>query len=280
MIALKRAFWCLALALVLPVHAFAQNAPGDDGPLRYQYMVDFWRTSPPGAAPGADPSEAAPGRIFPTKILLDRKTIPRAEAALFERKARLIVDALLAQPSFRDVRGTSLQPQIKIGQTRFGKLWATISIFTIAIDLANPATTKTDGRYFTPGQQAELRVKVNSELPWIHEIPRSRGTYNGNMIGEAKGEPFPYVATNGRSPFVTKCCTYKKEQYEDWNDAFYDASLPGTRVQYVAAKAFFGTYHRGLWDGTHPPTSKVGRMIAALLMVDWPGLVRRMEVLG
>ncbi|NIJ19153.1 hypothetical protein FHS95_000822 [Sphingomonas naasensis] len=273
----------VALALV-PLPAGAQDA-GATGrwangePFRYHYFVTFWRASPPGTTLGETPDEAARGRIFPAEIDYQSDAVPRAQAALFARKARLAVDALLAQPSLREIRGFSLRPRIRIDRFRSGRFSASVSIFVTDLRLALPTTVRSEGGYFTPDQPAaEIRVKINSLLDWNLEDPETLGSYNGTPVAIAKTEPFVYVTANGRTPIVPGDTPRQSKQI--YNMDFYDAALPPTRVQYVAARAFYGSWHRGLWDGTAPPTGKVGRMVAAILMVDWRDLVRRMEAAG
>lgn len=286
MIVRTATFACLAMLVLATAPARAQDASAtgrwaNGESFRYDYFVKFWRASPPGTTLGETPDETAPGRIFPTRIDYQSNALPRTRAALFVRKAQLAVDALLAQPSLREIRGFSLQPRIRIDRYRSGRFFSTVSIFVADLRLANPATTRIDGRYFTPDQPAaEIRVNLNGGLDWNQESPVTLGSYNGNPVANAKAEPFVYVATNGRAPILPACCDYRHQPTEDYNKSFYDDTLPGTRIQYLAARAFYGSWHPGLWDGTAPPTSKVGRMVAAILMVDWRDLARRMEAIG
>lgn len=250
----------------------------DGTPFRFHYMVDFWRRSPPGTTLGETADERAPGQVLPAVVATDGRPISAAERALFERKARVALDALLAQPSLRDPHGYAVRPRISIGRDRFGGLSAIVSIFLPRIKLANPRTTQVNGRYFTPDEAPQLDLRINSRLLWLNEIPVRRGRYNGVPTGEAKGEPFLHVATNGRDPLVDTCCDYKGQPQNDWNPDFYDRARPGSEIQYVSGMVKYDNHRRGaLWDGTAPPDGPVPRLVAALFMVDWQDVVPRMR---
>ncbi|MBB4840607.1 hypothetical protein HNP52_003699 [Sphingomonas kyeonggiensis] len=273
----------LALALAAsPVHAqddAARTGRWADGTeFRFHRYVNFWRQSPPGTTLGETADERAPGRVLPALLSTDGRPIPAAERALFERKARIALDALLAQPSLRDPHGYAVRPRIMISRDRFGRLSATLSIYAPRIRLANPQTTNVAGRYYTPDEAPELRVRINHGQLWLNETPVRRGRYNGALTGEAKGEPFFHVATNGRDPFIATCCDYKGRPQDDWNPNFYDPARPGSEIQYVSGMVIYDNHRRdALWNGTSPPDGPVPRLLAALFMTDWTDVTRRMS---
>ncbi len=273
----------LMLALSAPpAHAqddAARTGRWADGtPFRYHRYVDFWRSAPPDPMLGETADARAPGQVLPAILSTDGRPISAAERALFERKARIALAALLAQPSLADPHGYAVSPRIRIGRDRFGRLSATLSIFAPRIRLADPRTTRIDGRHYTPDEAPELRVRINHGQQWSSEIPVRRGRYNGALTGEAKGEPFFHVATNGRDPLVTTCCDYQGRPQADWNPNFYDPARPGSEIQYVSGMVIYANYRRdALWDGTAPPDGAVPRLVAALFMTDWTEVTRRMN---
>ncbi|WHU00911.1 MULTISPECIES: hypothetical protein [unclassified Sphingomonas] len=273
----------LVLALAAPPADAQDDAArtgrwADGTEFRFHRYVNFWRQSPPGTMLGETDDERAPGQVLPALLSTDGRPISAAERALFERKARVALDALLAQPSLRDPHGYAVRPRISIGRDRFGRLSATLSIFAPRIRLADPRTTNVAGRYFTPDEAPELRVRINHGQQWLNEIPVRRGRYNGALTGEAKGEPFFHVATNGRDPLVSTCCDYKGQPQADWNPNFYDPARPGSEIQYVSGMVIYDNHRRGaLWDGTSPPDGPVPRLLAALFMTDWTDITRRMN---
>lgn len=266
----------------MPAHAqddAARTGSWADGtPFRYHRYIDFWRRSPPGTTLGETADERAPAQIVPVLLSTDGRPISAAQRALFERKARIALGALLAQPSLSDPHGYAVRPRIMIGRDRFGRLSATLSIYAPRIRLANPSTTNVAGRYYTPDEAPELRVRINYGQQWHNEIPVRRGLYNGVRTGEAKGEPFFYIATNGRDPFVTTCCDYKGNPQDDWNPDFYDSARSGSEIQYVAGMVVYDNHRRNaLWNGSALPDGPVPRLLAALFMTDWNDVTRRMN---
>jgi hypothetical protein len=278
---MRRAAMMLALTLSLflsvsPAHA--QNEGDVD--FHYQYMVDFWRENPPGTTLSDDPSENAPGYMWDTRVSRP-KGLPAKEAALLERRLKFILDTVLAQPPLQDIKGTSLLAYLSLERDRFGMMYGSVSLFAPTIRIGDPNTKSVNGRYYTfENNGPELRIKLNSGLSWRSaDRVRDLGTYNGANLAETGARPFLYVVNNGRTPIFADQFEYNDITYGKWNTDFYDRSLPPNKVQYLAGHIIHSARFEGLYEKTHPPTSNLGRLIAALYMVDWPATVRQLDAM-
>ncbi|QPQ54199.1 hypothetical protein IC614_07440 [Allosphingosinicella flava] len=251
----------------------------DGSKFLFDHMVSYWNDGVEESAPTELTDDTALGFIDEMKVVLQKKTIPKKEAALFERKLRLIAQEVLSQPSLRNIRGASLHPSIWIDQNRHGIMQGTFSVYAVPIRLNLSQTKNVNGRYWTPGTEGPmLEISLNSNLVYMTQSVREKGIYNNNPIAEIHETPFPYVANSDRRPIATLCCDHSGESYQEWdNDGFYNWTLPATKVQFLFGKVAHAAYHQGLRDGTHPPTSHLGRLFAALYMVNWPDVVRRIE---
>lgn len=267
----------------VPQSATAQDAGQtgqfEDGEFRYQYMADFWRSASPDVNEEGDENETARGHIAPIEVRFMRNDMPKKSASVFERKFRTVAEIILAQPSLRDIHGASLHPTIRIDHDRYGKLYGTLTIFALPIDLSNPKTTNINGRFSTPGAGPELKVSLN-DLSFSQggEIVRTRGRYNGAMLVE--NGIFPrLVMSNTGAPLTRQECCLDKKPYEEWNEKeFFDKSLPGTKVQSLGARVeWWASRYKGMGNMTESPTSNVGRLMSALLTADWADLMRRVE---
>jgi hypothetical protein len=269
----------LALILTLAVSpAQAQNE--SDDAFRYQYMVDFWRENPPGTTLSDDPGENAPGHLVDIRVA-HRTKLPPAQAALLERRLRLILNTLLEQPSLKDIKGSSLIVYLTLDRNLAGMPSGMVSIISGPIFWGHPHTKIINGRYHTEtSPQAELRIKLNGRLNWLNvERVRMLGSYEGSGLAEADAKPFLFVVNNGRTPIFSDSFVYNGISYGHWNKDFYDRSASPNKVQYLAGRIIHTAYYDGLYDGTHPPTSNLGRLMAALYMVDWPAVVQKLDAI-
>lgn len=85
--------------------------------------------------------------------------IPIAEIDLLRRRAMVAFDALMRQPSLRDVRGTSLHADINIAvvPTLDGVrlVGATFTLRAKSVIEGSSDTIQRDGRYLTPSRRAQ-----------------------------------------------------------------------------------------------------------------------------
>lgn len=245
-----------------------------------QSLLRYWRG--PSPSPGSTPSENAPGWYSRTAALnLHRPRsgppIPAAEAALMKRRLDLAFDALMAQPPLRDIRGTSLDAAVNIavvGTADGARLAHAVLSFnakTIVID--DPKTIQREGRYLTPWQEGTvLRVYLNP-----YEFVAARDVHaeamTGRIVHVRTGAAYGMLISDTGSPLPWRA--YSEAARFQHDRSWYAPGASGTHPLLVHASSYS---HENdlLRAGRLKPTAGYARLVAAMFMVDWADLHRRM----
>lgn len=276
----------LALALA-PVAALAGDAGQtgvlDNGaPFSFHYVVDFWRNAEPGATLSDDLNENAPGYINrQLTTFVHDKTMPKSEVDLIVRKLTLVYNALLEQPSLRDIRGNSLNGYINIRRLPNGAREADLSIAVTSIDLKNPQTLNKGGYFVTPaGERPSLVIGFNKPFEGLtNDKVVVAGTYNGIGIRYSRNEFGGYLSFSDRPLTVTKIDFPGAEPYEIKNPDFIDKTARPSKLQLLTMDMGMASTVRSFKSQKHSPTSGTARLIAAAFMADWPQIARQMEAM-
>lgn len=276
----------LALAtplLLRPLQALAQAGLPTD---RWapQSLLRYWRG--PSPSPGSAPSEVAPGWYSRTAALnLHRPRsgppIPAAEAALMKRRLDLAFDALMALPPLREICGTSLDAAVNIATVgtadgvRLVHAVLSINAKTIAID--DPKTIQREGRYLTPWQEgAVLRVYLNP-----YEFVAARDVHaeamTGRIVHLRTGAAYGMLVSDTVPSMPWRA--YSEAARLQHDRSWYAAGETGAHPLLVHASSY-AQENDLLRAGRLKPTASYARLVAAMFMVDWADLHRRMVATG
>lgn len=248
------------------------------------YLVEFWKRAPPGyVSPEDSPSLKAPGHVQPGFVDLPVHGPRRptaAQLATFRRRFDLAREALLSQPSLSDMRGAAINMQCRIESFADGvgidggRMSVEMGLSFRPLNLDNPATFQRDGRYYTPGEGSTLQVDVNAVRGFRE--PRLTPAFNvgPNTLFDAPRSLFGVYWINpdlGPLPpaFAGDSPTNNLDHIPRGGDP--------TRIHLLSARWTGGYSNSDVVQGELSPTSPKGRALAALYMVDWPALVRRMQ---
>ena len=245
-----------------------------------QSLLRFWRGPTPDL--GSDPSKTAPGWYSKATVLnLHQPNLgPRisaAEAALFKRRLDLAFDALMAQPSLRDIRGASLDAAINVAKVGTADgvrlIHAVLSFNAKTIVWGDPKTVEREGRYLTPWQEgAVLRLFLTP-----YEFVASRGVQTdaitGRVLHVRTGSAYGMLMAD-RAP--SEGWTARREAALMQHDrSWYEPGADGAHPMLVHASSY--TQENDLLRaGRLNPTSAYARLVAAMFMVDWQALHARM----
>ncbi|WP_106640110.1 hypothetical protein [Allosphingosinicella vermicomposti] len=275
----------LAAALILTVPAaavaqdFTKSGIFENGKsFPYHYLVKFWRNNPPGTTKGKTDDERAPGLITRKPVLnVHNSAVPKAEIALIERKLNIINDALYALPPLRDIKGSSLSSTINITKDGSGRPYATLLIGAAPLVLSSPATTQTNGRYFTKSNDVTfLTITFNGELRRLKsDEVELMGTYN-NVQVQKKGRNYDGFLVNSTRPVtVTNSETYDDDTYTSLvkNPDFFDRAARPSQLQLLTMEVGATKLAAGHEKGTADETLGASRLLAALYMADWKAIM-------
>jgi len=232
---------------------------------------------------GQNPSHDAPGQWHPTPTVIHVASSAGAkpeQVARLRRRLEVAYRALIRQPSLADPHGVSILPSINI--TRIfddegpGALTATLKIIARPIDLADPKTFKDkSGRYFTPGEGDGLEIVLNP-----HEVMLDRDT----LLEEVRNDVARLRLGSSTALLVSRNGA--------WNNGTWDPAALARR--WVRDTSWYETVPTGdqpmliyvgssrqqnnaLWNGRLRPDAGLSRLMAAVLMIDWPALYRQMQ---
>lgn len=231
----------------------------------YMPLIRFWEISGDQAM-GETPNERAPGQIMKTPGVYVHGNVSKADAGVVERKLKVALEALLAQPSLRAIHGSDIRTAINISRDITGQVQGSLRIAAYPINLSDPKTKIVNGRYSTPGEGASLYVWYNGRL---HDQSWDRvnlvGEYDGIKIqGILVGYAGIIVKSNRQ--FLTP-----SRNGEALNPDFFDTSRPAGDLQLL----WF--YPSSGFGDREAPTTWSARVAAAGYMADWNEIVRRME---
>lgn len=272
------------LALAVPaVPGAAQVALATD---RYApaTLLEFWRSHGPGATIGSDRSENAPGWYAPSaKLMLHQpasgQRISQAEADLLKRKLDIAFQALMSQPSLKDIRGASLQSGINVAvaPTDDGARLVTASLTLIAkpIHVDDPKTYALGGRYQTPWEEgASLTVVLNPYEIVSGLDPQPEGV-SGRTVALLTGAAALMIAA---APHQGEWNSREMAAKLQGDQSWYRSGTPGAHPMLVRVS---GTRqdNQELRSGKGKPTRPIARLAAAMYMTDWEAVQREMAAL-
>lgn len=237
-------------------------------------VVAFWRSHPAGAVVGDNPSANAPG-VFNLKPAFvsgaSQAGATAAEAALLTRRLQVALDALMSQPSLRDPHGVSVQSAINIRRINTddgrGALSATLNIISRPIRLDDSGTLRdAAGRYATPGEGATLLVTLNptdflrerdilGAEPFASGVRLIVGSSTAILLADKP------LAPGWSAPALGELWSHDRA----WTTS---AGGPGAAPMLIYLGASRQENER-LFQDRLPPTNNVGRLAAAIWMVDW-----------
>lgn len=276
-------FTMLGLTAIAPSVPAATAAPGDSRAPKK--LMQRWATGTP--SPGA----GLPGWYSRTPGLhvhqpISGPRIPVAEIDLLRRRAMLVFDALMLQPSLREVRGTALQADINISvvPTEAGVrlVGATFSINAKSVIEGKPGTILRDGRYITPSEEgAVLRVFLNPYDMLAHRQVLAEGVQGGSLqvrTGSAFGL---YVADrlpdyDPRSEYAWSPRPLAAQLQND--RSWYQPGAPGVHPL-LAHVSSYSQENDALRTDRLDPERPVARLAAAMFMTDWEDVRRRIKAL-
>lgn len=266
-----------------PVIPSAMAAPGDSRAPKK--LVQRWTVDK------ADPGAGLPGWYSKTPDIHVHQPknphlprIPLAEIDLLRRRAMVAFDALMQQPSLRDVRGTSVQADINISvvPTLDGVrlVAATFSLRAKSVIEGRPDTVLRDGRYITPSEEgAVLNVFLNPYDMMARRQVQAEGVQGNSLQVRTGGAYGLYVAD--RLP------DYDPDSEYAWGPRPLALQLQNDRSWYqpgaagvhplLAHVSSYAHENDALRGDRLSPDRPYARLAAAMFMVDWEDVQRRMK---
>lgn len=245
-----------------------------------QSLLRFWRAAAPQI--GDDPSQTAPG-WYPRSAVLNLHQpsngprITPEEAALLKRRIDLAFDALMAQPSLREVRGASIDAAVNVAKVATADgvrlIHAVLSLNAKTIVWGDPKTVERDGRYLTPWQEgAVLRLFLNP-----YEFVASRGVQTeavtGRILHVRTGSAYGMLVAD-QAP-AGEWAARREAAGMQHDRSWYEPRAVGVHPMLVHASSY-AQENDLLRAGRLRPTSGYARLVAAMFMVDWQALHARM----
>lgn len=210
--------------------------------------------------------------------------IPLAEIDLLRRRAMVAFEALMRQPSLRDVRGASLQADVNIAvvPTLDGVrlVGAILSINAKSVIEGKSDTIQRDGRYLTPSEEgAVLSVHLNPYDMMARRRVQAEGVERGSLqvrTGAAYGiyvaDRLPAYDPNSEYAWVPRPLALELQNDRSW----YQPVAAGVHplLAHVSSHSHENDDLRG--DRLNPDRP-LARLAAAMFMVDWEEVRRRMK---
>lgn len=270
----------LGLFAVAPVAA-VEAAPGDSRAPK-KLMARWSGDAPePGAGLPGWASKAPDIHVHQPRNLA---RIPIVEVDLLRRRAMVAFDALMRQPSLRDVRGTSLHADINISvvPTLDGVrlVGATFTLRAKSVIEGNPGTIQRDGRYLTPSEEgAVLSVFLNPYDMMARRQVQAEGLQRGGFQVRTVAAYGLYVAD--RLP------DYDPDTEYAWGPRPLALQLQHDRSWYQPGAAGVHPLLVHLSSYSHEndelrgdrlsPERPAARLAAAMFMTDWDDVRTRMK---
>ena len=276
----------LKLALVglfaaAPTMPVAEAAPGDSRAPKK--LMQRWTVEAP------DPGAGLPGWYSKMPDIHVHQPgnlarIPVAEIDLLRRRAMVAFDALMRQPSLRDVRGTSLQADINISvvPTLDGVrlVGATFSLRAKSVIEGNADTIQRDGRYVTPSEEgAVLSVFLNPYDMMARRQVQAEGVQRASFQVRTGAAYGLYVAD--RLPDYDPASEYawgprplalQLQHDRSW----YQPGAAGVHPLLVHVSSY-SHENDDLRSDRLSPERPAARLAAAMFMTDWEDVQRRMK---
>jgi len=274
----------LGLFVAAPATPAALAAPGDSRAPRK--LMERWAVGMPG------PGVGLPGWYSKTPDVHVHQPnnlpkIPVVEIDLLRRRAMVAFDALMRQPSLRDVRGTSLQADINISvvPTLDGVrlVSATFSLRAKSVVEGRPKTVLRDGRYIDPSEEgAVLNVFLNPYDMMARRQVQAEGVQGGGLqirTGSAYGlyvaDRLPDYDPNSEYAWAPRPLALELQNDRSW----YQPGAKGVHPLLVHMSSY-SQENDELRSDRLDPERPAARLAAAMFMTDWEGVVRRMKAVA
>ena len=271
----------LGLLFAAPAVPAAMAAPGDSRAPKK--LMARWAAGTP------DPGAGLPGWYSKSPDVHVHQPnnlarIPVAEIDLLRRRATVAFDALMQQPSLRDVRGTSLQADINISvvPTLDGVrlVGATFSIRAKSVVEGRPKTVLRDGRYIDPSEEgAVLNVFLNPYDMMARRRVQAEGVQGGGLqirTGSAYGlyvaDHLPAYDANSEYAWGPRPLALALQHDRSW----YQPGAAGVHPLLVHMSSY-SHENDDLRSDRLDPERPAARLAAAMFMTDWEDVRRRMK---
>lgn len=274
----------LGLFAVAPTVPAAEAAPGDSrAPKR---LMERWAVGSPGPGAGLPGWYSKTPDVHVHQPSNDAR-IPVAEIDLLRRRAMVAFDALMQQPSLRDVRGTSLQADINISvvPTIDGVrlVAATFSISAKSVVEGRAGVVQRDGRYIDPAQEgAVLRVFLNPYDMMARRQVQAEGVQGGGFqirTGSAYGlyvaDLLPAYDANSEYAWGPRPLALELQNDRSW----YQPGAAGVHPLLVHMSSY-SQENDDLRSDRINPERPAARLAAAMFMTDWEDVRRRMKAVA
>lgn len=271
----------LGLFVVAPAILAAHAAPGDSRAPK-KLMARWSGTAPePGAGLPGWASKAPDVHVHQPRNLA---RIPIAEIDLLRRRAMVAFDALMRQPSLRDVRGTSLHADINISvvPTLDGVrlVGATFTLRAKSVIEGSSDTVQRDGRYLTPSEEgAVLSVFLNPYDMMARRQVRAEGVQRGGFqvrTGAAYGlyvaDRLPDYDPDSEYAWGPRPLALQLQHDRSW----YQPGAAGIHPLLVHMSSY-SHENDDLRGDRLSPERPAARLAAAMFMTDWDDVQRRMK---
>ncbi len=210
--------------------------------------------------------------------------IPIAEVDLLRRRAMVAFDAVMRQPSLRDVRGTSLHADINIsvvptlGGVRL--VGATFTLRAKSVIEGKPDTIQRDGRYLTPSEEgAVLSVFLNPYDMMARRQVQAEGVQGGGFqvrTGAAYGlyvaDRLPDYDARSEYGWGPRPLALQLQHDRSW----YQPGAAGMHPLLVHMSSYSHENDELRGDRLNPERP-AARLAAAMFMTDWEDVQRRMK---
>lgn len=271
----------LGLAVSAPAIPAAIAAPGDSRAPKK--LMQRWSADAP------NPGAGLPGWSSKTPDIhvhqpLNLAPIPVAEIDLLRRRAMVAFDALMQQPSLRDVRGTSVQADINISvvPTIDGVrlVGAIFSLRAKSVIEGNADTVPRDGRYITTSEEAAvLNVFLNPYDMMARRQVQAEGVEDGSLqvrTGSAYGlyvaDTLPDYDPNSEYAWGPRPLAMQLQNDRSW----YQPGSAGVHPLLVHMSSY-SQENDDLRSDRLNPERPAARLAAAMFMTDWEEVRRRMK---
>lgn len=249
-------------------------------------LMARWATGTP------EPGKGLPGWYSRTPDVHVSKArsgppISVAEIDLLRRRAMIAFDALMQQPSLKDVRGSSLQADINISVvptidgTRL--VGASFSILAKGIAEGKAGTIMRDGRYITPWEEGSvLRVYLNPYDMMARRDVHAEGIQGmgmqirtGSAFGIYRADRLPDYDPNSEYAWVPRPLAMQLKDDRSW----YQPGSPGVFPLAVHLSSYT-QQNDDLRLDRLDPESTLSLLAAAMFMVDWEDVRQRMKAVS
>ncbi|KQZ72521.1 hypothetical protein ASE06_08345 [Sphingopyxis sp. Root214] len=271
----------LGLFAVAPAIPAAHAAAGDSRAPKK--LMERWTTEAPTPGTGLPGwySRAPDVHVHQPRNLAK---IPIAEIDLLRRRAMVAFNALMQQPSLRDVRGTSLHADINISvvPTLDGVrlVGATFTLRAKSVIEGDPDTIQRDGRYLTPSEEgAVLSVFLNPYDTMARRQVQAEGVQHrrfqvrtGSAFGVYVADRLPEYDPNSEYAWGPRPLALKLQHDRSW----YQPGAAGVHPLLVHMSSY-SHENDDLRSDRLSPERPAARLAAAMFMTDWEDVQRRMK---